>query len=489
MHLLCALLVLTSAAALPAQSTYVDHKYGYSIKSPEGWDAVPPQPTEKYVVSKWVSKRHIRDLPAEVHVYVFNRKAEKGYGDEMPAAAAEILERFGNKKSYADWMRSGTLRSKQALAKGRKLKIKYPKGHPPRSSTIFTTTRPSGYSRGAQRMPDFFVMIGVIETENVEYAVECFCSVKAERKLRGRFQSVIKSFKLLEPPTVTTTGPAANGKDGYERTKLTPKEEARKLAREQVARTKGWWYLETPRYMIVTNVKKTEKTFIKDIGRRMEAIRDRYEKDFPPASGISAVSIVRVCKDRKSYSDYGGPGGSAGYWYSAAKELVFFREGDTEKPFQVLNHEAFHQYIFYACGSLSPHSWYNEGYGDYYAGADIRGKRVSRIKKFLWRKDTIKNAVRRGTHVPIKDIIKYSQSQYYSNSALCYAEGWSIVYFLNTALPKSHRWRKILPTYLEVLQKTKDKNKAVEQAFEGVDLDKFEKAWAAYTVRGTKVRK
>jgi hypothetical protein len=87
--------------------------------------------------------------------------------------------------------------------------------------------------------------------------------------------------------------------------------------------------------------------------------------------------------------------------------------------------------------------------------------------------------------VPIKDIIRYSQPQYYANATLCYAQGWSIVYFLETGLPTGHPWENILPTYLTTLQETQDKDKAVDAAFKDVDLDAFEAAWIAYTVRGT----
>ncbi|MAG58496.1 MAG: hypothetical protein CMJ83_19585 [Planctomycetes bacterium] len=491
-------LVLILGAALPAQKNWEDEKYGYSINTLKDWEAVPPQPTDKYIVAKWVSKRRIRELPAEMHVYVFNRKAAAPTtgpldGREIPAALREYFQKMGAKKSYADWIASDRGRAGMSLKKGKKLRVKSPAAAKLKAGLMYTTSRPSGYVRGAERMGDFLVVVGVITTEDIEYAVECFCSKQAERKMKARFQSVVKSFKLLKKrPDLAKSEekPAAGKGEGYDRTIETARDEARRVARENAKRNPGWWYLETKRYMIVTNVPRKKKPFIKTLGTRLEAIRDLYEKDFPTAKPLTAVSIVRVCKDHKTYSDYGGPGGSAGYWYSPAKELVFYKEaGDKRTPFAVLSHEAFHQYIYYACGELSPHSWFNEGYGDYYSGAHISGSRVLKVNPFKWRVDTIKKAVRTGTHVPIKDIIRYSQGQYYSNPQVCYAEGWSIVYFLNKGIPKVHPWRQILPTYLKVLQETQDRNKAVDAAFEGVDLDAFEKAWAAFTAKGTKLRK
>ena len=68
---------------------------------------------------------------------------------------------------------------------------------------------------------------------------------------------------------------------------------------------------------------------------------------------------------------------SAGYWNSRTEELVLFdaeehergKRPDDSGTFIVLYHEAFHQYIHYSTGELPPHSWFNEGYGDYFSGA------------------------------------------------------------------------------------------------------------------------
>ncbi len=108
-----------------------------------------------------------------------------------------------------------------------------------------------------------------------------------------------------------------------------------------------------------------------------------------------------------------------------------------------------------------------------------------RIKPFRWRVDTIKSAIGQKTHVPIKDIVRYQQHQYYTNASLCYAEGWSLIWFLNRGLPKAHPWRGILPTYFRVLQETRDDDKAVNAAFAQVDFDAFEAAWAQFITKDT----
>ena len=38
-------------------------------------------------------------------------------------------------------------------------------------------------------------------------------------------------------------------------------------------------------------------------------------------------------------------------------------------------------------------------------------------------------------------------------------------------------WERIIPTYTQVLRKTRSQEQAVQKAFDGVDWEKFEEAW------------
>ena len=229
---------------------------------------------------------------------------------------------------------------------------------------------------------------------------------------------------------------------------------------------------------------------------------------------MTAVSTVRVCKSAAEYRAYGGPPGSGGYWNSAEEELVFFDyenvkgQAGTGKANSriVLYHEAFHQYIYYSTGELPPHSWYNEGTGDYFSGAVISGGKVKKIGVNPWRIQRIQNHIEQGEYVPWSEIVRYEQPQYYANAALCYAQGWSMIYFLRTSrdVERNPQWAKILPTYFDVLKaeytaalaelgddppRSKRmevgkaaRDKAVEAAFEDVDYYEIEDAWKEYVL-------
>ena len=262
----------------------------------------------------------------------------------------------------------------------------------------------------------------------------------------------------------------------------------------------GWDVLVSPKkqYVIIYNTKnKTNTQLARELAERIEAIRAQvYEVQFPPSAPIDAVSIVRVCADRKEYADYGGPGGSAGYWNDDSEELVFYDASEAKKTdkdtLAVLYHEAFHQFIYYSVGEVAPHSWFNEGHGDYYAGARYQDKKF-KIRPFDWRVGVIKNALPKGprtvtettppfrigsldsggTHyvedlqsggyTPLSTLVRMSQQEYYTDPGTHYAQGWSLVYFLREIVPANPKWNakwgKILETYFKTLKEEVNKDK------------------------------
>ncbi|MAF64864.1 MAG: hypothetical protein CMJ84_04300 [Planctomycetes bacterium] len=276
-----------------------------------------------------------------------------------------------------------------------------------------------------------------------------------------------------------------------------------------------WKAEDTENYIVVYDTK--DQPLVRKIVRDIELIRAEYEALFPPAGPIEAVSTVRVCEDRDEYFEYGGPRGSAGYWNYRDEELVLYDATKREKgertdktdTFIVLYHEAFHQFIHYSAGELAPHSWYNEGTGDFFSGAVVKNGRVRRIGPNRWRVNTIKRAVAEGKHISWEKIIRFEQKDYYANPGLCYAQGWSMIYFLNTSKTvASHpRWSEILTVYFEELKRAwateqerlgeegradekargeaqlAARTCAVDVAFEGVDIGELQGEWESF-VRG-----
>jgi hypothetical protein len=262
----------------------------------------------------------------------------------------------------------------------------------------------------------------------------------------------------------------------------------------------GWDVLVSPKknYVVIYNRRgRRNDVLARRIAEQIEAIREQvYESLFPPARKVEAVSIIRVCGDRREYHAYGGPQGSAGYWSDDSEELVFYdADPDDKTPdvntLAVLYHEAFHQYIYYSVGEVAPHSWFNEGHGDYFAGARYVARQF-KIAPFAWRVRLIKQAIAQGPspyeetpdpehggkrtwnrskggYSPLKAFVWFLQPEYYDrNIGVNYAQGWSLVYFLREVVPKNAKWNekwgKILPTYFETLKNEVNRDKAVAAA-------------------------
>ena len=224
-----------------------------------------------------------------------------------------------------------------------------------------------------------------------------------------------------------------------------------------------WKVIDTDNYIFVYH-EDCNENFVKRISKEVEAMRSFYEKLFPPTEKVTAVSTVRICADGDMYRAYGGPSGSGGYWNSRDEELVFYdyaNEKDTgggqgRRDMRIVTyHEAFHQYIYYSTGELAPHSWFNEGTGDYFSGADIQGNKVKKVDPNAWRLQTIRDAIREERYVSLSELVNYSQAEYYRNAGLCYAEGWSLIYFLreSSVVKKDDRWSQILDIYFETLKR------------------------------------
>jgi len=461
-----ALFALTTAAS--AQKVFTEYPCFSSLKTVPKWVAVPVQPTERNTVVKWASPRDERRYPGRMMVHVFDRKA----GEDQEGALANPF--FRPSRSFREWAKR--YRRGLVLDAPASVEAKGASGGKVTGQLFETTYGERNDPRLGPRT-GYFTIIAIFALQEREYALEIYCGAAVKKKYRRTFLRVVKSFRFI----------AAGKKDVAAAQATSPREAARRRARQDAERVPGWWYMESENYFIVTNTSGKRKTRINDLKRRLEAMRELYERDFPPVKPITAVSIVRVCKDMQSYRHYGGPPGSGGYWNSAAQELVIFHRGEKNFARSVLNHEAFHQYIHYACGEINPHIWYNEGHADYYGGAEVIGNRaVIRVNKM--RVDTIRGALRTGTYVPLKKFLRYTQAQYYRNAQLCYAQGWSLVYFLTRGVDKAHPWHRILAVYFKTLLDTGKPKQALDTAFKGVDLPALDAAWKKFILEKKKVR-
>lgn len=511
------------AQAPKAGKYYEDNvDLGFKVKMPKDWEFTPPQPGEDALIGKYTParNRYINISPEnilwlEAYLIKFDRrkKADADEEGETSSKAGDTSSTgapyTGQQKDLLEWL-DGNL-----IGSGFRVKTSKDKSIGKVDATEFLIEGQDG--------GDPFHVFATV------YRLHADCDVvflmngpedkKKWRKYESSAKSMAKSFRPVEVETLELSD-AKEGDHGLRSLKRA------KLERE-VATTPGWALYESENYFIISN--NEDKQFIKELMERLEAIRAVYEEMYPfdeaarikvaaakrraeegeedeeepsreTTSGYSSqqrsqCSVVRVCKNQTQYHEYGGPGGSAGYWAAFHEELVIYDDkegGGRRDTWAVLNHEAFHQYIFYLYGSIAPHSWYNEGHGDFFSGWQYKHKKFA-LKPFDWRQRLVQGMVRENKFVPLEKIVRFTQREYYSGSEYDtgpgehYAQGWSFIWFLRTGKGKAKgwdsRWERILPVYFEVLASTEDLEAAVDQAFDGVDFEALTESWKDYTLK------
>lgn len=510
--LVVAWLALSLSPAPPPQGGYTKEKYpelGIQLDRPRDYEEIPTQPDEEFIVLHFAEKlpkdrEDRREQRPELYVISIDfvpdpaaPVADSGPG-RAPDADEEAEEQAEPALPISTLERWLERRSPWSIARSEPAKER--KGW----SAALHTLRPKKEAKGADDAWCFAYTLPGRRT----VAFLAYCAKDDFADQERIWRRVAERCDLSEPEESDVEKLQLK----YARSRLRGAD-YRIGVRSRLVR--GWKAEDTENFIVVYHTK--DQPLIRNLMADIESIREEYIKLFPPAAEITAVSTVRVCKDREEYMAYGGSAGSAGYWNSASEELVFYdasvqgrnkRKTGDEDTFIVLYHEAFHQYIHYSAGELPPHSWFNEGHGDYFSGADVYGNRVRKIGVNPWRIEFIQDAIARRKHLPWKDIVRFEQSDYYRRDrvGLCYAQGWSMIYFLRTSrdVERHPQWSRVLDTYFlelkqdygrrlgELADKGTDsrearamagmaaRSHALERAFDGVDLDELEAAWADY---------
>jgi len=495
---------------------------GFKVKVPKDWEFVPSQPGEKNIMGTYVPKNRTVQIGGGnvifPHCWVLKFDRRKGPDGKAPGGAKNIDAWIKGNSDTGSGMHElsekevkiAKIACKQYIFEGKSPQTNIGPGGLP--TYAFATVYPVD--------PEYDVAL-VFNTPG---------SKKKWAKWRSGVTKMAKSFKRIEVerPEVDTSELGTGSMRARKRARL----------EKEIRTTPGWKLRETPNYFIISNY--DDKKFMDELEKRLEGIRSVYEVDYPIEKALiarkakeeregkekedrekagfdvpddesdeprseaaradpmeqSRTSVVRVCADEDMYYSYGGPGGSAGYWNWVDEELVVYAGGanGTRDTWITLNHEAFHQYIFYFYGNISPHSWYNEGTGDYYSGFQINRRGKFELERNRWRLRTVQGNCRTENFAPLKDLVKWTQSEYYGNNNLGlgggenYAQGWSFIYFLRTGKKNKARgwqdsWDGILDLYLDTLALSGDLDQAVDTAYAGVDWNALEESWKNYTLK------
>jgi len=497
------LLAATAFAQAPGgYKTYENKQAELTFFYPTAFGEMPLPPTEQVLVAKFllrqlpeelkkVDERVLKVFEPELLVYCFDLEtATTGAPatEAPPTGPATVKEAMEANSRVTSWQ--------QFVARFERWKL-VPDSKKPDHFVLEWQEQPIGNVKP----------IGYLvrkQEGNSVFGVYGFSLAPHEKRFQSQIQKMAGSIALADEERGSAAAEKIERlyKDGKYRGV-----EARKKARGALAR--GWKALDTENYLIVHHSKSD--ALMKRIGREIEAMRALYTELFPATGEMDSVSVVRVCRTKDEYHQYGGPEGSGGYWHPGNEELVFFDYSYTQKTLDdetkkrmgnrkltnddslvVLYHEAFHQYIHYAIGEFSPHDWFNEGYGDYFSGAALSDNtsRVLRIDPSPWRIHLAKDMCEFGDgFVPLATLLKAERAEFYNRSRAgnYYAAAWSFVYFLKHSkeVAEHELWSKLLDVYLaeiKVAYRTR-----MEQAGENADLG--QKQVAGFEARGVALAK
>lgn len=536
-----------AAQTTPSAGDWYEEKsdMGFRVRAPKNWTFVPPNMGDPINLAKYVpTGRDWVPLKGDAQLWVFgwvlrfdlvayqksrieNLRRLLGLqgGDQIPE---EQWERMGGQEVDRDDVILDWLKSSQVQGNGWTLveQKERKSGRKVIEERVYEGTM--AWQAESFPVRVYMALLPVGEDRWAAVAFNGHGDRGDWKKNESAFSRIGRSLEALN---IEVAAGAVASEGGA----ISLRDQKRAELEKEVARLPGWWVYETPNYFILTD--SHSKDFIEELGDRLEAIRAVYEIDYPytmarsyerpgesrpkPKAGeeedeeneeeeeeepdrstsagrnsyeLSRTSVVRVCSDQEMYHSYGGPGGSAGYWSSYHQELVVYDDqkgAGRADTWSVVNHEAFHQYIFYFYGNIAPHSWYNEGTGDFYAGYEYntRRKRFT-LTPFDWRKSLARDCIRQKKFAPLREFVRWSQREYYGTNQYGlgggenYALGWSFIWFLRTGKAKAKgwdpAWDTILDTYLAELAKSGNLDTAVDAAFAGVDWDKLQEAWVRY---------
>jgi len=371
----------------------------------------------------------------------------------IPAAEPEpVKERLSNLRGLTEYRLAGR-----------------PSGH---AAYVFTVARsPSSQRSGA---PSRFLL-----------ALEPRPDVEADRTraalLRSFFPSV-EGTAAVRPSTAAA--PPARGREA--KPAASPEWLAsREEAAASVRNLKGWWVLELPDYLVLSNLKTRRHGLIERLESDLEILRGLYAEHVPARAPITAVSVVRVFDDPAEYERYVGPDytWSSGLWVPERRELLV-RPGDLgtnreqrERILRTVYHEAFHQYLYYAFDRLAASAWFNEGYAAVFENAEVREGRVT-LEEDPARLAVLEGLIEEG-RVELWTLLHMPYPVFYARNektmAENYALAWALVYYLRRGAPlqKPPAWPGLLERYTDELWRTRDPDRATDAAFRDVDPTEF----------------
>lgn len=275
--------------------------------------------------------------------------------------------------------------------------------------------------------------------------------------------------------------PGTSGRRGRDR--LDERELLRRDAWHTVTNYPNWHFTSAREFCVLDDL-PSDNAFVRSLTNELSAMRAKYAAALPARLDVSNVlSVARIFKDRDEYLgaldvyEIEGMEWSGAYWSQRRRELVAYLPADGARELlKTFRHEAFHQYLSYACSMITASPWINEGYAQYFEDTESAD----------W-----------GIEVDIEAAAEYLPSvlamdyvQFYSGTSATrtfnYRMAWSVCYFLEKGAPqvRFQPFKDVKSDYMKAILRHHDMLRATGEAFGSRDaLDKFVAEWKKFWLR------
>lgn len=244
-----------------------------------------------------------------------------------------------------------------------------------------------------------------------------------------------------------------------------------------------WRWTDASNFTIIDDL-QDHRDFIAALASELPRMSAVYAETIPtPIDGSNTLCVARIYRDRAEYlaavdekMEW-----SAAYWSPMRRELVAHLpdRGEAELM-RTMRHEAFHQYLSYACSMIAASPWLNEGYAQYFEDVDSLdwGRGIIAATP-----DDIERIAQSLPGVMMMDYDEF----YGGNNVerhVKYRLAWSIAVFIERGAPmvRFNPFAKLKDDYVKALLDTHDMRKATTAALLG-DKDKtklFVEEWVKF---------
>ena len=320
-----------------------------------------------------------------------------------------------------------------------------------------------------------------------QYYISIKSTYDDTRKLESAILSFMRYFKISESKELKASN--QNFSTRPKGDKSPQFIETVNRVKKEVSGMPNWWFAETENYIIKSNLSSRNRILAKKIQAQVEVMRKSYELFLPANKEIQEVSVITIPATREEYQNYVGQGmeWSGGIWSPSRRELVLSTMNKEAKSsankdwiLDVLNHEAFHQYLFYALEKVRAPMWFNEGHAELFAHSTFSVGKI-KLEEDKGGLSKLYPMIKSG-RIDFKSHIYANHEAYYADKDLNYPLGWALCYYLRKAAPlyKNRNYAEVLPKTIQALREGKSADEATKLGFYNVDLDQFTKDFCVF---------